>query len=119
MGFTGDRAKSYRLANPISEQEPFLRTHLVPGLIQTGLKNFSRGVRSLGIFEIGNIYRAINEPSDSPIIGVDTKPSAEEIAKLLAHVPKQPLCIGGFFAGAIERESWWGKGRNFDWSDAT
>ena len=119
MGFTGDRAKSYRLANPISEQEPFLRTHLVPGLIQTGLKNFSRGVRSLGIFEIGNIYRAINEPSNSPVIGVDAKPSAEEIAKLLAHVPKQPLCIGGFFAGAIERESWWGKGRNFDWSDAT
>jgi len=119
MGFTGDRAKSYRLANPISEQEPFLRTHLVPGLVQTGLKNFSRGVRSIGIFEIGNIYRAINEPSNSPVIGVDSKPSAEEIAKLLAHVPKQPLCVGGFFAGAIERESWWGKGRNFDWSDAT
>lgn len=119
MGFTGDRAKAYRLANPISEEEPFLRTHLVPGLIQVGLKNFSRGVRSLGIFEIGNIYRAVNEPSDSPKIGVDAKPSAEEIAKLLAHVPKQPLCVGGFFAGALERESWWGKGRNFDWSDAT
>lgn len=119
MGFTGDRAKSFRLANPISEQEPFLRTHLVPGLIQVGVKNLSRGVRSLGIFEIGNIYRAINEGSISPVLGVDKKPTNEEIEKLFAHVPKQPLCIGGFFAGAFERESWWGKGRDFDWSDAT
>jgi phenylalanyl-tRNA synthetase beta chain len=35
LGFTGDRAKSFKIANPMSEQLPLLRTHLLPGLLTT------------------------------------------------------------------------------------
>ena len=34
MGFIGPRAESYRLANPMSEDQPFLRPHLLPGLLE-------------------------------------------------------------------------------------
>ena len=34
MGFTGERAATYRIANPMSEESPLLRVHLVPGLIE-------------------------------------------------------------------------------------
>ncbi|MFM8671824.1 MAG: phenylalanine--tRNA ligase subunit beta, partial [Candidatus Nanopelagicus sp.] len=30
LGFTGDRAKSFKIANPMSEEFPLLRTHLLP-----------------------------------------------------------------------------------------
>ncbi|NDC13364.1 MAG: phenylalanine--tRNA ligase subunit beta, partial [Actinobacteria bacterium] len=31
-GFTGERAKTFEIANPMSDQFPFLRTHMTPGL---------------------------------------------------------------------------------------
>ena len=34
MGFVGPRASSYALANPMSDENPLLRVHLIPGLIE-------------------------------------------------------------------------------------
>ena len=33
LGFVGARAESYKIANPMSEDQPFLRPHLLPGLL--------------------------------------------------------------------------------------
>ena len=32
FGFTGDRAKTFKIANPMSDEFPYLRTHLTPEL---------------------------------------------------------------------------------------
>ncbi|MBN2279783.1 MAG: phenylalanine--tRNA ligase subunit beta [Candidatus Marinimicrobia bacterium] len=43
------------LANPLSRELAFLRTSLIPGLLNTAKLNFNRGNFDLKLFEIGNI----------------------------------------------------------------
>ena len=59
LGFTGDRAKSFKLANPMSEDFPLLRTHLLPGLLTTLSRNINRGAKNVALFEIGSVFRNI------------------------------------------------------------
>lgn len=118
MGYTGDRAKAFRIVNPMSEDSPLLRTHLVPGLIETAARNLSRGARDFGLFEIGTVFRNISSlsPIDNP--PTDVRPSQEVIEKIYAGVPDQPVHVGGVLIGNAQSEDWRGKGRPYDWNDA-
>ncbi len=49
-----------RPANPLSEEGAVLRPSLLPGLLQNAALNFSRGARSVRLFEIGKTYRMEN-----------------------------------------------------------
>jgi phenylalanyl-tRNA synthetase beta chain len=44
------------LLNPLSAEEAFLRTALVPGLLRRVEHNFSHGVRDVRLFEIGAVF---------------------------------------------------------------
>lgn len=118
MGFVGQRADSYKLANPMSEDEPYLRPHLLPGLLEAARRNFSRGFKSFALFELGSIFRkSIELPGAiSPKLGV--KPSDKEIAGLFASVPNQPTFLCAVLIGQNSHETWHGKPRSYDWSDA-
>lgn len=118
MGYVGERAATYRLANPMSEDLPVLRTHLLPGLAQVAQRNIGRGAKDIAIFEIGSIFRNSQKlvPAISPDLG--TKPSDKTVADMYASVPIQHLHLGAILAGKVERESWRGKARVFDHSDA-
>lgn len=118
LGFTGDRAKTFRIANPMSEETPYLRTHLTPGLLAAAQLNINRGQKSVAIFEIGSIFRNVAEIKPAPQIGTAHRPRAAEIVEIYRTVPKQPLHVGGILAGEISTSGWWGKGRNAEWSDA-
>ncbi len=50
------RRRALRLANPLSEAEPELRTSLLPGLLATVQRNLGRGNRDLAISETGLVY---------------------------------------------------------------
>ena len=54
---TGLEAESLAVRNPLSEETSKLRTMLAPGLLQVTARNQAVGVRDLGIFEIGKVYR--------------------------------------------------------------
>lgn len=118
MGYTGDRAKAFRIVNPMSEDTPLLRTHLIPGLIQTAARNISRGSRDFGLFEIGTVFRNIStlSPIDNP--PTDARPAQKIIDEIYAGVPNQPIHIGGVLVGNAQSEDWRGKGRPYDWNDA-
>ena len=118
MGFTGARARTFRIANPISEKEPLLRPHLVPGLIETAVRNLGRGAKSMAIFEMGSIFRAPEKLSSPPELGVERRPSASEITELYASVPEQLFCVGILLVGDATSDSWMGKGRKYQWHDA-
>ena len=118
MGYKGDRASAFRIANPMSEDAPLLRTHLIPGLIDTAARNISRGVRDFGLFEIGTIFRNV-----SPLSAIENpptvhRPSQKVIDQIYAGVPRQPIHIGGVLIGNAQSEDWRGKGRPYDWNDA-
>ena len=55
MGLPTDdpRRRALVLANPLSDQEPELRTSLLPGLFATMRRNVGRGADHLALFEIG------------------------------------------------------------------
>ena len=118
LGFTGDRAKAFRVVNPMSEEFPLLRTHLTPGLLTALARNISRGAKDVALFEIGSVFRNIREVVDAGEIAVEHRPSEEQIEGIFAALPDQPLHIAGVVSGNGELKGWWGSGRKFDWSDA-
>jgi phenylalanyl-tRNA synthetase beta chain len=46
-----------RPRNPMSNQQAFMRPHLLPGLLDVAVRNHARHARELGLFEVGRIYR--------------------------------------------------------------
>ncbi len=118
LGFVGARAASFKLANPMSDQAPLLRTHLLPGLLETAKRNLNRGAKDCAIFEIGSVFRDVTKLAHVSPVPTDARPSAETIAEIYASVPPQPLFVGAVVAGSLDRDGWWGAGRQFEWSDA-
>jgi len=118
FGFTGDRAKTFEIANPMSEEFPYLRTHLTPGLVSAAARNLARGERSVALFESGLVFRNTEKLMPARDISVEKKPSAAQVKRIYESVPRQALHIAGVIAGEIENSGWWGKGRRAEWSDA-
>ncbi len=113
-----ERRATVRIANPLSEEEPVLRTTLVPGLLKTLARNVGRGIGDVALFEQAPVYLPRPGAGPAPILGVDRPPSEDEWAELQAAVPDQPLHVGVVLAGEREPSGWWGKGRPASWADA-
>ncbi|GAA2090681.1 phenylalanine--tRNA ligase subunit beta [Actinomadura alba] len=112
------RRHALRLANPLSEDEPLLRTTLLPGLLRTLARNVGRGLSDAALFEMGVVYRPRLNAPKPPRLPVDRGPTAEEIASVEAALPDQPLRVGVVLAGQREPAGWWGAGRPATWADA-
>jgi phenylalanyl-tRNA synthetase beta chain len=103
--------------NPLSEEEPGLRTTLLPGLLATLGRNLARGQRDVALFEHGAVFPGgVRTPA--PLPGVDRRPDEETLAALLGAVPEQPWHVAVALTGNREPRGWWGQGRPATWSDA-
>lgn len=118
MGFVGARAESYKLANPMSEDQPYLRPHLLPGLLEAARRNYSRGFKSFALFEIGDIFRKSIDLKKGIFPQLGKRPTDTEIAEIFASVPTQLSFVCGVLVGQVSNETWQGKARNYEWSDA-
>jgi len=118
MGFVGERAATYRVANPMSEEFPLMRVHLVPGLIEVAQRNISRGAKDFAIFEMGSIFRSSQKlvPAISP--DLSKRPEQKIIDEIFASVPPQGYHVAGLLVGKTENENWQGKARAYNWQDA-
>ena len=113
------RRHAVEVANPLSEDEPLLRTTLLPGLLRVLARNVGRGFADTALFEIGLVFRPRPRAAASaPILPVDRGPSVAELASLEAALPDQPLWLGAVLAGERVLDGWWGKGRAASWADA-
>ncbi|MBE3002227.1 phenylalanine--tRNA ligase subunit beta [Nocardiopsis sp. HNM0947] len=117
LGADDPRRDSVRLANPLNDEEPLLRTTLLPGLFKTLARNVSRGLNDVALFETGLVYLPSHN-GNAPILTVDRGPTAEEIERVDAALPHQPRRVGVVLAGRAERDGWWGQGREATWADA-
>ncbi|MFJ8666824.1 phenylalanine--tRNA ligase subunit beta [Streptomyces sp. NPDC093600] len=106
------------LVNPLSDEEPALRTALLPGLLGALRRNDGRGSHDLALFETGLVFRAGEKPGVAVRLPVDRRPTEAEIAEVNAALPEQPRHAAVVLAGAREQAGWWGKGRPADWADA-
>ncbi|MCX5522939.1 phenylalanine--tRNA ligase subunit beta [Streptomyces bobili] len=107
-----------RLTNPLNDEEPALRTSLLPGLLAALRRNDGRGSHDLALFETGLVFLPREEQGVAGQLPVDRRPTAEEIAAIDAVLPEQPRHVAVVLAGAREQAGWWGKGRPADWADA-
>ena len=57
--FTG--AAPVQIANPLSEEAAFMRTSLIPGMLEMLAYNLNRDVADVRLFEAGNIYERVGE----------------------------------------------------------
>ena len=113
------RRRALRLANPLSEEEPELRTSLLPGLLAALKRNVSRGQDDVAVFEVGLVFRPRpGAPAEVVRPGLDRRPAPAEIAALDALLPDQPRRLAAVMAGQREPAGWWGQGREVSWADA-
>jgi phenylalanyl-tRNA synthetase beta chain len=121
LGLAADdeRRATLRIANPLSEQEPLLRTSLLPGMLRNLARNVSRVQSGIGLFEIGSVFLpGLAGRPKAPILGVDRAPTLDEQKELAAALPDQPTHVGVVLAGAHGEAGWWGDGRSGGWADA-
>ncbi|MEU4998960.1 phenylalanine--tRNA ligase subunit beta [Streptomyces sp. NPDC021622] len=107
-----------KLVNPLSDEEPALRTTLLPGLLGALRRNEGRGSHDLALFETGLVFEPRDERRIAVRLPVDRRPTDEEVASLTEALPVQPRHAAVVLAGAREQAGWWGKGRPADWADA-
>src|SRR5215468_1338555 len=81
------RRTALRLANPLSEDEPLLRTTLLPGLLRVLARNIGRGFPDIALFEMGLVYRPRLNAPKPPRLPVDRGPTADELASIEAALP--------------------------------
>ena len=112
------RRRATALVNPLDADRPLMRTTLLPGLLDTLLRNISRGTRDLLVYEIGSVFLARGSAPVPPAVGVGGRPDDAEIAVLNAALPLQPRHLAIVLAGSVDRPGWWGEGRAAGWADA-
>ena len=113
------RRPTVKVANPLSEDQPSLRTTLLPGLFRTLARNVGRGFGDIELFETGLVFRPRpGATTAAPILATDRGPTEAELATIAAALPEQPLLVAGVLAGNRELPGWWGPGRAETWADA-
>jgi len=109
------RRKLIRLANPLSETHPFLRTTLLPGLFAAVARNTSRSLTDLALVEQGKAFFDGGEAA-APRPGVAHRPTDEEVAAIDASIPAQPHTVAGVVAGNWRPAGWTGPAVAADWT---
>ena len=113
------RRRAAVIANPLNDDEPLMRTMVLPGLLRVLVRNIGRGFGDVGLFETGRVFlQHRNGPRVAPILRTDRGPTVHEVATLEAALPDQPLHIAAVVAGERELDGWWGQGRPAGWQDA-
>ena len=117
------RRRALALANPLSEQEPLLRTSLLASLVDVARRDLARGGDSalggsLALFEIGQVVLPRPDAPAAPVLGVDERPSDDDLAALAAAVPDQPVHAAGILTGHRAPAGVHGPGRVADHADA-
>lgn len=111
------RRQAVRLANPLADDAPALRTSVLDTLLDTASRNVARGNERVAIFEVDQVTLA-HGVTPAAIPGVQTRPSEEEMKALRAGIPKQPWHVAAILAG----NAWEGgvgvEARPWGWADA-
>ncbi|MFK5689822.1 phenylalanine--tRNA ligase subunit beta [Ornithinimicrobium sp. LYQ92] len=116
LGAQDERRRAVRLANPLSEEAPLMRTELLQTLPDALRRNNSRGSRDLALFEIDTVTRPGDGPG-APVPGVGARPADDELDRIREAVPAQPWHVALVAAGQVDRDGWWGAGRGVDVTD--
>ncbi|MDR2722513.1 MAG: phenylalanine--tRNA ligase subunit beta [Cellulomonadaceae bacterium] len=120
LGLPADdvRRQAVRLANPLADDRPLMRTNLLVTLVETARRNVARGLPDVAVSEMGLVTTpGVDQPA-APALPVAQRPCDADLAALHAAVPAQPRHVAAVIAGRLDAAGWWGGGRVADWADA-
>jgi phenylalanyl-tRNA synthetase beta chain len=89
------RRRTLRLANPLSEEAPELRTTLLPGLAEVARRSLARGLDGVAVHELGAVF--LPNPGE--------------------ELPAEPLTLGAVLAGQAPAGRYDDPRRPFDFAD--
>ena len=114
------RRLASRVLNPISDDEPLLRTFLLPGLLAALLRNVGRGAKDVALFESGLVFGPAPQSWDGMFWGGGGRPSETVIAHLNALLPeqRQHLAVALVPSVSASAGAWWGDGQPPAWAEA-
>ncbi len=112
------RRRTVHVLNPLDAERAELATTLLPGLLDTLVRNRSRGAADVALFHVGQVVLPHAEPKPMPDPDVTGRPSDAELAQIEAALPAQPLHVAAVLAGEREQRGWWGPGRAAGGADA-
>jgi phenylalanyl-tRNA synthetase beta chain len=114
-----ERANLVKLKNPLNDDVPYLRSFLLPGLMQTAQRNLSRGNFDFSIFEIGQVFIAHKKQRKLPEIGIGFAPKKIIQREIDSALPLSRNHIAVLNIGESVKSSWWGSGVNHSWITIT
>jgi len=120
FGLTADdeRRHAVRVANPLSDEAPLMRTSILSTLLDALRRNVSRGRDDLGLFELGMVtLPGAGATHTAPVPGVEHRPDARTVEAIMRAIPLQPRHLAAVLTGEVERSGWWGPGRPASWED--
>ncbi len=92
-----ERRRVVRVANPLAETSPYLRTTILPGLLGAVARNISRGQSDLALYEVGTVF--VGPVGQAPMPSVERRPSDEDLSALYAALPQQPTLVAAVLTG--------------------
>ncbi len=68
---TDERRKTVTLINPLRKENPFMRTFLLPSLVENLIHNLNQGIRDIKLFEVSRVFinRGGKLPCEKPLLG--------------------------------------------------
>ncbi len=112
------RRTALRIANPLSDEAPLMRTSVLSTMVEALRRNVSRGARDTAIFEMGLVTRPLWKAQAAPVPGIQARPDEVTLAQIMGAVPPQPRRVAFALTGDADPAGWWGPGRPADWTDA-
>ncbi|WP_435198821.1 phenylalanine--tRNA ligase subunit beta [Janibacter sp. GS2] len=111
LGYAPDdaRRETVRLANPLQEEAPLMRTSILDTLLDTLRRNVSRGHRDIGLYEMGLVTAGGVTPLPVPRGGV--LPPPEQLDRITKGVPHQPRHVAIAATGQALPAGPWGPAR--------
>ncbi|MCH1883586.1 phenylalanine--tRNA ligase subunit beta [Agrococcus sp. ARC_14] len=82
-------AEPVRLENPLDGERPWMRTALVPGMLDTAHRNVGRGLTDLALFELGRVFLAVDGHGTDALPSAAERPADTVLAEL-DRLPEQP-----------------------------
>jgi phenylalanyl-tRNA synthetase beta chain len=82
-------AEPVRLENALDAERSWLRTALVPGMLDTAHRNLGRGLTDLALFELGRVFHAVDGHGTAELPGAAARPDDRVLAEL-ERLPAQP-----------------------------
>ncbi|WP_405217303.1 phenylalanine--tRNA ligase subunit beta [Agrococcus sp. Ld7] len=87
-----------RLENPLDGERGWLRTALVPAMLDTAHRNLGRGLTDLALFELGRVFHAVDGQGTDALPTAEARP-ADDVLESLDRLPEQPDHAGVLLVG--------------------